>query len=235
MNNFEDIIIEEKKGCKILKLPINSSKKNMQNKKCDYRILGLMTLYSNRTPSEISLDEGYEEIYRYIYKNKIEDNMEEIEILTNNKRDTIIRNIKKLAKSSNGLIIATNSPNGICYYIHYAKDNNYVIIEEDILKTLVNATNSNVIKVYLLLKYLCRNECKEIHRAYIAEQVGLSTNRNNLRIISDITYVLERLKLIKVKREYKTILLDNGKEQYTQVNKYEVCTYDEYIKQKNKN
>lgn len=235
MNNFEDIIIEEKKGCKILKLPINSSKKNMQNKKCDYRILGLMTLYSNRTPSEISLDEGYEEIYRYIYKNKIEDNMEEIEILTNNKRDTIIRNIKKLAKSSNGLIIATNSPNGICYYIHYAKDNNYVIIEEDILKTLVNATNSNVIKVYILLKYLCRNECKEIHRAYIAEQVGLSTNRNNLRIISDITYVLERLKLIKVKREYKTILLDNGKEQYTQVNKYEVCTYDEYIKQKNKN
>ena len=64
-------------------------------------------------------------------------------------------------------------------------------------------------KVYILLKYLCRNECKEIHRAYIAEQIGLSTNRNNLRIISDITYVLERLKLIKVKREYKTILLNN--------------------------
>lgn len=235
MNNFEDIIIEEKKGCKILKLPINSSKKNMQNKKCDYRILALMTLYSNRTPNEISLEEGYEELYRYIYKNKIEDNMEEIEVLTNNKRDTIIRNIKKLAKLSDGLITATNSPNGICYYIHYAKDNNYVVIEEDILKTLINATNSNVIKVYILLKYLCRNECKEIHRAYIAEQIGLSTNRNNLRIISDIIYVLERLKLIKVKRKYKTILLDNGKEQYTQVNEYELCTYDEYIKQKNKN
>lgn len=229
---FEDIIIEEEKGCKILKLPINSSKENMQNKKCDYRILALMTLYSNRTPNEISLDEGYEELYRYIYKNKIEDNMEEIEVLTNNKRDTIIRNIKKLAKLSNGLITATNSPNGICYYIHYAKDNNYVTIEEDILRTLVNATNSNVIKTYILFKYLCRNGSKEIHRAYIAEQIGLSTNRNNLRIISDIIYVLERLKLIKVKREYKTILLDNGKEQYTQVNEYELCTYKEYIKQK---
>ena len=119
MDQFEGVLIEEEKGCQIVKLPINSSKQNMQNKKCDYKTLAIMTLYSYMTPNEITLEQGYEELYRFAYRNKIEKDMDEIEELSNNKRDTIIRNIKKLTKLNSGLITAVNSPKGIIYYINY--------------------------------------------------------------------------------------------------------------------
>lgn len=235
MDQFEGVLIEEEKGCQIVKLPINSSKQNMQNKKCDYKTLAIMTLYSYMTPNEITLEQGYEELYRFAYRNKIEKDMDEIEELSNNKRDTIIRNIKKLTKLNSGLITAVNSPKGIIYYINYRgeKGGDFVTIEEDILRLLVNTTNSSVIKVYILLKYLCRKGSREIHRAYIAEQIGLSTNRNSLNRISDMTYVLEQIGLIKKKVKYKTIILENGNEHFTQATEYELCTYEEYKQKRN--
>ena len=230
MNNFKDIIIEEKKGCKILKLPINSSKENMQNKKCNYKTLALMTLYSNISPDEITLDDGYEELYRYLYENKIKDSIIEMEKLSHNKQDTIFRNIRKLAKINNGLITVTNSTKGIIYYINYrsTEGGDYVIIEEDILKYLIDTSNSNVIKVYILLKYLCKNGKKSITNEYIAEQIGLCSKSNkNIQSVINIIKSLVNNKLIK-KTKDKSVKFKDNKFKYKEINEYEVVKYEEW-------
>lgn len=227
---FEDMIIEEEKGCKILKLPINSSKENMQNKKCNYKTLAIMTLYSNRTPNEVSLDKGYEELYRYLYENKIRDNILEIEKLSHNKQDTIFRNIRKLAKLNNGLITVANSSNGIIYYINYrsAEGGDYVIIEEDILKYLIDTGNSNVIKVYILLKYLCRKGKKAITNEYIADQIGLSPkSHKNIQTVINIIKSLVNNKLIK-KTKDKGVKFNDDKCKYKEINEYEIIGYKEW-------
>lgn len=227
---FEDMIIEEEKGCKILKLPINSSKENMQNKKCNYKTLAIMTLYSNRTPNEVSLDKGYEELYRYLYENKIRDNILEIEKLSHNKQDTIFRNIRKLAKLNNGLITVANSSNGIIYYINYrsAEGGDYVIIEEDILKYLIDTGNSNVIKVYILLKYLCRKGKKAITNEYIADQIGLSSkSHKNIQTVINIIKSLVNNKLIK-KTKDKGVKFNDDKCKYKEINEYEIIGYKEW-------
>ena len=56
---------------KVVMLPMSSKKCNMQNKKCDYKTLAIMTLYSNFTPIEMQDEKGVYETYRFLYKNKI--------------------------------------------------------------------------------------------------------------------------------------------------------------------
>ena len=43
---------------KVVMLPMSSKKCNMQNKKCDYKTLAIMTLYSNFTPIEMQDEKG---------------------------------------------------------------------------------------------------------------------------------------------------------------------------------
>ena len=57
------------------------------------------------------------------------------------------------------------------------------------LRYLVNTGNSNVIKVYILIKYLCQYELdkynkkeKKITYNYLLENIGLSTDSHNSRI-----------------------------------------------------
>ena len=123
---------EKKKKCEVVKLPITSSENNMKNKKCDYKTLAIMTLYSNF---------NQDEDHRYIYKNDIILNKDEIETLSKNKIDTIMRNVKKLCKLESKVVEAKNTDNGIVYLINYGEENNdeygyktyrkYVTIEEE--------------------------------------------------------------------------------------------------------
>ena len=64
---------------KVVMLPMSSKKCNMQNKKCDYKTLAIMTLYSNFTPIEMQDEKGVYETYRFLYKNKIIKFTKEIE------------------------------------------------------------------------------------------------------------------------------------------------------------
>lgn len=225
-----------KKQIKNIRFPINSKRENLQNKKIDYKTLAIMTLYSNVTPIEMQEDQAAYELYRYLYENKLLKNMSEIEELSGNKKNTIMKNIKKLSRLKEGMVIATNTPNGICYYIEYrsSEGGDFVTIEDDILKFLINVSNSNVIKTYIFLKFMCKDGAKEIHRQTIAANIGLSTNSKSLKTISDITFALERFGLIKKVNKYKSILLENGKRQYTQMNMYELCSYKEWKDLKNK-
>lgn len=236
MDQFEDILIEEEKGCKIVKLPINSSKQNMQNKKCNYKTLAIMTLYSNMTSKEITLEQGYEELYRFVYESKIKNKIVEIENLSHYKQDTIIRNIRKLAKLNNGLITVVNSSNGIIYYINYRSEQggDFVTIEEDILKYLIDTGNSNVIKVYILLKYLCRNGRRAVTNEYIAEQIGLNKNSGkNIQSVINIIKSLVNNKLIR-KIKNKGVKFDDDKFKFKITNEYELIDYNEWKKEMTK-
>ena len=196
--NKEEVMAKE------LALPLNSEKENMQNKKCDYKTLAIMTLYSKMTPKEQQEKEEHEENYRYVYKNNIIEFTDEVEELSKNKIDTVIKNMRKLSKLEGNLVTAVKNKDGeICYVINYAseQDREYVTIEEDMLKFLINTGNGNVIKTYVLLKYLCAKGEKKITRSYIAQQIGLATNsRKNLQVVSDITESLANNGFIKKRR-----------------------------------
>lgn len=221
---------------KVVRLPINSSKTNMQNKHFNYKTLALMTLYSNRQTEENFQETGIEEVYRYLYRNKIENHISDIEELTGLKENSIFRNIRKLIKEGKGLITTTITNKGdMIYRISYENESErkYVIIEEEILKLLINKADSNTIKAYIFLKYMCRNGARDIHRVYIAEQIGLSTNSESLKSISKITNKLEELRLIKKENKYKWVEKPDGNLQYTQTNIYKVLTYEQYLQLNN--
>jgi hypothetical protein len=219
-NNYN--INKEEVMAKELALPLNSEKENMQNKKCDYKTLAIMTLYSKMTPKEQQEKEEHEENYRYVYKNNIIEFTDEVEELSKNKIDTVIKNMRKLSKLEGNLVTAVKNQDGeICYVINYAsdKDREYVTIEEDMLKFLINTGNGNVIKTYVLLKYMCAKGEKKITRSYIAQQIGLTTNSHkNLQVVSDITESLANNGFIRKRRH---ISVGTKEEVYYSVNSHE--------------
>lgn len=193
---------------KIVKLPINTNEKYMQNKKCDYKVLAIMTLYSNFTPMDEQEKSGNYEQYRYVYKNKIIEFTDEIEKLSQKKINTIIRSMRALSNIGNGeLVTACKNEAGEIYYtINYANGttgNKFVTIDSDMLRALVNAFSSNTIKVYVFLKYMCRDGEKKITRSYIAKNIGFATSSDSLKIISDCTKALCGGGFINKRKVYK--------------------------------
>lgn len=207
--------MQDIKENKTVNFPMNSHKDFMQDKKVDYKTLAIMTLHSNFTDMEKQHETGVYENYRYIYKNKIIGLTEEIEALSKNKINTIIKNMRKLSQLNNGLVTACKNKNDDIYYvINYCNgdtNNKFVTIEESMLKFLINAGNSNMIKVYILIKYLCLyqeslngEKEKRITLGYICQQIGLSPkSNNNLNIITDIVTSLENNKFINRRKVNK--------------------------------
>lgn len=188
---------------KDLRLPISTYEEYLKN--IDYMTYGIITYFSNRTKAEKSEDTG--ELFRWIYKNKMIEKQEEIEKLSKNKFNTVMKNVRKLAKMENNLVVAKNSDNGIVYYINYytMPHGYYVTIHEEILRYLLDVGNSNVIKTYVFLKYRCAKGKTKITRKEIAEAIGLSPNSdNNLKSITNIIISLCRNALVKKFYEYTT-------------------------------
>lgn len=198
--------MQDKKESKVINFPLSSSKDNMQNKKCDYKTLAIMTLYSNMTPIEEQDKTGVYERYRFLYRNRIIKFTEEIETLSNNKIKTVLNNIKKISDLENNTLVnaATTKDGKIYYIINYEDDKGrkFVTIPDDMLRYLINVFNSDGIKIYILLKYLCAKGEKRITREYIADQIGLKKSKKVLERISDITHALECCGFIKKRYEY---------------------------------
>ena len=206
-----------------LMLPISSDEVNMKNKKCDYKLLTLLTLFSKHTPNEN---------HRYIYKNDIIANKDIFEKMTKTKIETVFRNVRKLSKLEGNLVYAKNTNEGVAYVINYLNEDKrkYVLIEENILKHLISYGNSWVIKTYILLKYRCGNKEVKITRKDIASNIGLSVKSNkNLDMITEILKGLKRENLIKTRNKYVTVLNENGVEQLSRCTNIEITPYEEWI------
>lgn len=233
-NNFKKEIYENgKDGKKINYFPLSSFDEYM--KSIDYKTYAIITLFSKFCNGENQF--GEYENSRYIYKNNIISNQEEIEKLSKNKINTVLKNIRKLAKMDNNLVVALNSPNGIVYAINYYVPDHgyYVLIPEKVLKFLIDTGNSDVIKTYVYLTYRCHGKDEEhITREAIASAIGLSPNsHNNLQMISNITTNLHNNGLICKKYKYEQIVCDNGNEKTVKNCYYKINSYSEFIERYN--
>lgn len=208
---------------KIIKFPISTDEKNMKNKKCDYKTYCLMTLLSKYTEGEN---------HRYLYEDDIILNKNNVEELSKTKVETIKRNMKKISKLENNLVVAKLIDGRIVYIINYKNEDGrkYVTVEEDILKRLVNNLNSKTIKTYMLLKYRCSTDkFTRITKENININIGLNSKTGTNRKSLDITFELLRdMDLIEKYTKQEKIKNKDGKIVYTTINYIRLLSYEEY-------
>lgn len=201
--------------------PITSAKINLMNKKVDYKVLMLMTLLSNVQLHKDALDTGNEERWRYLYRNKLNEYKDLVEGLSQTKLNSIYKTIKRMEKLDCKVInVRKTEGNEIVYDINYGT-REFVTIETKIMESLIHSFNSNAIKVYVLLKYVCINGKKRISQEWMLRQIGLSPDSwNNRRALSDITTELHCGGYINK----ETINVDGNKK----INYYEVNSLNEW-------
>ena len=95
---------------KIIKFPISTAEENIQDKKCDYKLLSALTLLSKYNNGED---------HRYIYKDDIILNKNKIESLSKRKINTVIKNVRKLSKLEGNAVVAKSVDGKIVYIINY--------------------------------------------------------------------------------------------------------------------
>lgn len=195
-----------KKKNKEYNVPMNSSKENMKNRNCDYKTLAIMSLYSKFTPIEKQIEDGVDEQYIYLYRNTILESKDEIEEISKWKIKTVLNNMRKITMINSNLI--TSMVYEDCgyeetyYMIDYSDEEGkeYVTIEKNILKILINIGNSDLIKIYILIKYLSRENARKISREYLAQEIGIENpSKSVLDRISKITSSLAKAGLIEKK------------------------------------
>ena len=224
----------------------------------DYKALALFMYFSKRKSEEVcemlGLDISEVEEHRFLYDNFINENIEKFEELSDWKKQNIRKQINKLTKAGNKVISADYTESGELYYkiMPYVdknnqlkKDGTFVTIESDILRFLINATNSNVIKIYCFLKWFLIDQehyekTKEVRyienqidREFICKQIGLSSKSDKTlksisRDIEDLlvmTHLIERRAVTK--REFgqtKTVYY------YSLVDHDEWKSYRDYVR-----
>lgn len=166
-------------------VPIPSHNDYISNKDVDYNIYSGLMLMSNYDSNNNKLDNT-----RYIYKNKF--NNKELAIMCKVSESTIKRNMNKLRKAIIGdvapLVTTENTPNGIVYKLNYSIDDRYyVTIPNDMLRYLINTSNSHMIKLYVFFKVQLANGSKQIQRDYISSSLGYKICKQNNDVISDMT------------------------------------------------
>ena len=203
------------------KTQMNTENNIIGDKKMDYKTFAIAMLYSKY---------NNQNIWHFLYEKTLDDNQMEIEGLSNNKINTIKKNIKKLEKLDNHVIQRKIYNNEIVYLLfpQSVDGRYYVLIEDDILRVLVNTTNSNVIKTYCILKYLLAKGSKIVTREFLLEKIGLTTYEKNLQLMTDIIDTLTDMCLLKKSYDYERNLDDNGNAIVKTRLRLELTTYDEW-------
>lgn len=212
---------------KINKFPISSEQKYMRDKKVNFLNYCILVYFSNyQGDYEIKNFESTFDTHRYIYEDKILKNKNEIEHYSKTKIQTFIRNAKKLATLSNGEIVSVRKTNEGKIVYQIEKPNKYILIEEKILRVLINFCSTNAIKTYVFLKWKCRESGCIISRKEICENIGLSsTGERQLQEITDITKGLQKLGLIN--RKTTTGISVDGKD-YNRSTYYELISFERW-------
>ena len=208
-------------------LPISSYDDYLQNLKY-YMEYGIITYYSNFKKQD---DFGNEALFRYVYENKLKDNQEQIEKISKKKFATVLKNIRKLVKMDNNLVVASNSPNGIVYTINYSTEPHgyYVTIHHEILKYLLDTSNEDALKLYVFMCYRCKKGETKLTLKEMANAIGLSPNsKDNLQKITNITMSFDD-NLIKKRYVYETVYdEDTNKFKTKKFCYYTIMTYEQF-------
>ena len=228
-------------------VPIPTHKKIMMSD-LDYQFLGSVILNSNYGGKANNM---YGE--RFIYKDKLwtlddDENIPKIAAELKISLSTFKRKVKALLNADLGVVeICINEGGDVFYKIKYATDYKYFItIKSDMLEELVASTNSNIIKIYSLMRYNLTEavqkedgsyEYKYIRKQmtydYMLEQIGYAKSLNRKKV-STMLNSLRKLGFIKIyeidtpvrKIDKKT---NTEKVLFVKGYEYELCTYDEWV------
>lgn len=198
-------------------------------KYCAKEYAGLMTI-SNR---------GIYEWHRFLYKNKFD--TAELANDLGISRVTLERNIKKLESLNyNILSIENTREHGVVYKLEYGTFNEntgnlnkFVTIYQPMLKELACSFNSNAIKIYCLLSYMCNEtEFQPLTEDWICEQIGLNGNsERNQSTVRTLIKTLEKCKFIETRKQNIFKWDDKRKREVPQITKfYRLCSLDEWKK-----
>ncbi|MGL5714640.1 MAG: hypothetical protein ACRCXT_01755 [Paraclostridium sp.] len=245
--NLDNEIVTRKKA---LLLPMPSHKKIMSSN-LDYQFLGRIMLdskFGGRYTTMNNLNQ------RFIYKDKVYE-LSDIDKLPQVAKDlkislsTFKRRIRALLNTDLGLVeVGKNSEGKVFYKIRYATDNKYyVTIHNDMLKRLVTSTNSNMIKIYILMRY---NLTKPIYNGigeiidykhfrkrmtydYILEQIGYekTLNRSKLKDMLEDLSLLGYIRIYAIETPIRKIDKHTNLEVVETVKgyEYELATLDEWL------
>lgn len=180
----------------------------------------------------------------YIYKNELKQRI--AEFLEEEKEEfpdgkipavrTVEKLLTELLKCGIPLesIKIINTPNGVAYKLRNRVDNHwYIKLPYRQLRELVVATNRNMLKLFVVLKYTCNEDCKTfttIDRKYLAREIGLSENAHkNLDAISTMLIALAKLGYIEIRQETRTDYDEEaGREIGKKINSYRLRSLEEY-------
>lgn len=241
----EDKILVDEYGKVVWDVCMNTEPKYLGNKDVNYKWYGLLNVNSKmkneNTPKEDGGTYGYAEAeeYRYIYENYIRSSMKLLEEMSDSKQRTVLNNIKKLAKVSNGLVLPDETDDGETVYKIYNKTsynkethkfNKYVLIPSDILKFLVRGTNSNVIKIYCILLHKCNcEEWTKLTNSYFAKGIGANANDRTDKTIKSCIDTLCMFQLVDKEKIVDTSQKDvNGKTLTKTYCQYKLKPYSEW-------
>lgn len=202
LRQVEDLVENSKKKSVTNLVPLRIEKKFLRDKVCDYHALGVISLFGVNNGSSgrkvITTTQSY-----------INNHLEEVESVSNKTWEATYRALLKINNSHKGLLdVSKSNDRTNIYNVHYSNKGNkgYILVEKDTLKVLLESKNNNLIKTYLLLKLICKEDKKVISRKYLCEGIGLSSrSTTNLDKITKMTDLLQEKGLIK--KEY----VENGK------------------------
>ena len=205
----------------------------IQDKTFPYNTYAMLTINSNFNKN--NKDEYKNYLYRDDMKKDVGDFLKELEDEFPDGKipapRTIEKHIKTILACDIPLVKIENSPNGVVYKLKADVDGKYYVrIPYVQIRELIASTNKNMLKLFVLLTYMCDTETyTKIDRKFLARQLGLSDNSHKtLNTISTMTTSLANLGFIEIKIQTKTDKNEKGDIIYKTVNSYRLTTLDEY-------
>ena len=205
----------------------------IQDKTFPYNTYAMLTINSNFNKN--NKDEYKNFLYRDDIKKDVGDFLKELEDEFPDGKipapRTIEKHIKTILACDIPLVKIENSPNGVVYKLKADVDGKYYVrIPYVQIRELIASTNKNMLKLFVLLTYMCDTETyTKIDRKFLARQLGLSDNSHKtLNTISTMTTSLANLGFIEIKIQTKTDKNEKGDIIYKTVNSYRLTTLDEY-------
>ena len=205
----------------------------IQDKSFPYNTYAMLTINSNFNKN--NKDEYKNYIYKSTVKKDISDFLEEA------KKDfpdgkipairTVEKHIRTILACDIPLVKIENSPNGVVYKLKSSVDGKYYVrIPYVQVRELVVSTNKNMLKLFVILTYMCNTETHiPLDRKFLARQMGLSDNSHRgLDVISTLTTTLANLGFIEIKEETNPFKNEQGEVIYKTTNSYRLTTLDEY-------